>query len=91
MSFSYHRRVDFLSLRKPGTLLSLYPSTFITVEDRQIANGGNAGGLRMGVITNMRHDMFRAVAADVPFVDVINTMTDAIDQAHRTGMAANAR
>ncbi len=40
------------------------------------ASGGSAGGLLMGAITNMAPDLWNGVVAQVPFVDVITTMSD---------------
>ena len=47
-----------------------------TSPDRLVISGGSAGGLLIGAVLNMRPDLFAAAVADVPFVDLINTMSD---------------
>ncbi len=76
-------RLDGMLMKKKNTFQDFVDSAEYLVKekwsspDRLVIEGGSAGGLLMGAVVNMRPDLFRAVHAAVPFVDVMNTMMDA--------------
>ena len=61
---------DFIDVTK-GLLSQGYGSN-----DRVFAGGGSAGGLLMGAIVNMEPNLYKGIISNVPFVDVITTMSD---------------
>jgi oligopeptidase B len=68
--------------RKPNTFRDFIAAASYLVEsgwaapDKVVAHGGSAGGLLMGAVANLRPDLFGGILAEVPFVDVLNTMLD---------------
>ena len=79
--FRWYR--DGKRLQKKNTFLD-----FIAAGEKLVADGyaqaggiaghgGSAGGMLMGAVANMRPDLFKAIVAEVPFVDVLTTMCDA--------------
>ena len=69
-------------LRKKNTFTDFIRCAEFLIEQRYVSPkkiaicGGSAGGLLMGAVMNMRPDLFTTVIAIVPFVDVLNTMSD---------------
>ena len=69
-------------LKKINTFTDFIDVTDFLVEKKYgaknkiVAAGGSAGGLLMGAVINMAPEKYRAVAAHVPFVDVVTTMLD---------------
>lgn len=49
----------------------------VTTPEKLVITGASAGGLLMGAVLNQRPELFHAALVEVPFVDVINTMSDA--------------
>ncbi len=76
-------REDGMLMKKKNTFYDFIDSAEYLIHekwtspDRLVIEGGSAGGLLMGAVVNMRPDLFHAVHAAVPFVDVMNTMMDA--------------
>lgn len=68
--------------RKPNTFTDFVACAEALIEGgftgrgRIVAQGGSAGGMLMGAVANLAGDLFAGIAAEVPFVDVLNTMLD---------------
>ncbi len=58
-----------------------------TSEKNIVGHGGSAGGMLMGAVANRAGDLFAGLVAEVPFVDVLNTMLDDTPAADAAGMA----
>jgi oligopeptidase B len=76
-------RLDGMLMKKKNTFFDFIDCAEYLIQqkwtskDRLEIEGASAGGLLMGAVVNMRPDLFHAVHAGVPFVDVMNTMMDA--------------
>lgn len=73
---------DGRQLKKKNTFYDFIDATKALVEmgygssGHIYAEGGSAGGLLMGAISNMANDLYNGIIAEVPFVDVLTTMLD---------------
>jgi oligopeptidase B len=70
MAFKMNSFTDFIAVAEALIREGRTAPALLAIE------GGSAGGLLMGAVTNFRPELFAAVLAQVPFVDVINTMLD---------------
>lgn len=74
--------LDGRGTKKPNTFIDFIACARHLIAEgygsagRIVAQGGSAGGLLMGAITNMAPELFAGIAAQVPFVDMLNTMSD---------------
>jgi oligopeptidase B len=79
----WHWYIDGKLTRKPNTFADFLSvgrhliAEGYTAQGRIVAHGGSAGGMLMGAIANLAPEIFAGIIANVPFVDVLNTMLDA--------------
>ena len=82
MANGYQWYLDGKLDKKMNTFLDFNSSAHALIdagyahEDRIVAYGGSAGGLLVGAAMNLEPELYAGVMAAVPFVDVINTMSD---------------
>ena len=68
--------------KKPNTFVDFIAAAEYLVQhgccapDKIVAHGGSAGGTLIGAVANLRPDLYAGLIAEVPFVDVLNTMLD---------------
>ena len=80
MGKAWHQQGQFLS--KMNTFTDFIACSRYLIDEqytdagRLVISGGSAGGLLIGAVVNMAPGLFKAAVADVPFVDVINTLLD---------------
>jgi len=78
----WHWYQDGKLAKKPNTFTDFIAAaehllaTGYAAPGKIVAQGGSAGGMLMGAVANMRPDLFGGIIAEVPFVDVMNTMLD---------------
>jgi len=74
--------LDGKLLAKPNTFSDMIEcaehlvSTAVVSADRLSIRGGSAGGLLVGACVTQRPELFAAAVAEVPFVDIVSTMSD---------------
>jgi oligopeptidase B len=79
----WHWYMDGKLAKKPNTFADFIVAARHLIAEgytsigKIIAQGGSAGGMLMGAVANLAPELFAGVIADVPFVDVLNTMLDA--------------
>lgn len=79
----WHWYLDGKLANKPNTFSDFIAAAHhliaqsYTSQGRIVAHGGSAGGMLMGAVANLAPELFAGIIANVPFVDVLNTMLDA--------------